>query len=222
MMTKWKILNTPEMEKQREEEELSNIKKLIDGISNEKLSDLAVDWNMRIYREEQEKYKLINIATQAHYFLSEPNAKRELIEQLVKSGFWIPRIKRFKPVHTDSDDYIYFVTASNIIGETKLFGHIGKQKETLSFSAWIDERIPIKYWNIYQVDVFDKGPINGKHVMKVPYQEPENGIFNLNISGAKDFDDDTIFIIAKADNGPSFTTCEYNGWEDFKKKMDEK
>ena len=218
---KWKIID-PIPEEEREKWQEQQFESYVNSMDVDELRRLAISQNQTIYKEEQKVSKLEHIAAIAHHYLSDPKeAKKDLVLMLVKSGFWIPRIKKFKPVHVDSDDHIYFVTATNIIGETKLFGHVGKQKNILSFSAWIDDRIPIKYWNIYQVDILDKDLINGKCVMKIPYQEPEDGLFNLNISGARDFNDDTIFIIAKANKGPSLTTYEYNSWADFKDKMDE-
>ena len=197
---KWKIIDLVSVEERQKDQE-RQFESYVNSMDVDELRKLAINQNRNIYKEEQKVGKLEHIAAIAHHYLSEPKeAKRDLINILVKSGFWIPRIKNFKPIHTDSDDYIYFVSAINIIGETRLFGYIGKHKETLSFSAWIDERISIKYWNIYQVDILDKDLLGGKCVMKIPYQEPKEGIFNLDVSGARDFNDDTVFMVAKVNN----------------------
>lgn len=197
MKTDWIIINTPEMEKQREEERASNFKETVDSMSDEDLRKLAIKQDSELYCKQQEIYSLGNIASSAHWYLSEPKlAKRDLINSLVRNGFWIPRIKRFKTKHVlNVDEYFYWISAGNAIGETKVFGPLIKIKESISFTAWIDDRIPVKYWMIYQSPMF--GDLKeGKCVMKIPYQDPVDGIFELNLIGARDFNNDIIFMFA--------------------------
>ncbi len=224
-MKKWKIMSLPESQRKECREKLFEHE--IDSMSVDQLKKIAMRKHAIIDDMQNEIYQLYNIADSAKWYLSEPKlAKRELIFMLVKSGFWHPRIKRFETVTAmfidKTDEYFYCISAGNRIAETRLFYPIYKINDELSFSCWIDKRIPIKFWNIYQVESSDKEMKNGKCVMKLPYQEPDkDGNFVLNIKGAKDFNDDTMFIIAESKNGPMFkiSECNCDSLEEFKKEM---
>jgi hypothetical protein len=179
---KWDVLEYPELQRKEIRDKLFEYE--IDSMSVDKIKNVAMRQHSIIDDMQNEIYNLENIADIAHWYLTEPGkAKRELIKNLVKNGFWSPRIKRFKPVTVmNVDEYFYCISASNRISETKLFYPIYNIKGYLKFSCWIDKRIPIKFWNIYQVKSSDKEMKNGKYIMKLPYQEPDKeGLFSLKI-----------------------------------------
>lgn len=166
----------------------SKFKQSIDSMSIDELRRLALKQDTKIQAKQAEIDLLSHIASCAHWYLSEPKlAKKDLIQALIKSGFWMPRIKRFKdktPYSFKVESYYYLVSAVNGIGETRTYGILIERDDYISFSAWIDGRIPIRFWNVYQISALvPPSPSNGKLIMKIPFVQPDNGIFKFKLFG---------------------------------------
>lgn len=191
MKQNWTILEHPlskEIEQKRESEKSERVNEFIKSLSFEELRELAFKQNDRLRDKQKEIDTLGHIASSAHWYLSEPKlAKKDLIESLIKSGFWMPRIKYFKdctPYSFKVESYHYLVSAVNDIGETQTYGILIERDNYISFSVWIDERIPIKYWNVYQISALVPPPIDdGKFIMKLPFVKSKNGSFKFKLFG---------------------------------------
>ena len=179
MSEHWSIIDNSNLERIEthwEEYNANKLKDHIDSLSVEELRTLVLKQDSKIKAKQEEIETLSHIASCANWSLSEPKmAKKELISSLIESGFWIPILKEFKDrgqVYGNE----YSVSAVNHIGETPLIGTCIEDGKGISFSVWIDERIPINFWNIYRV----KGK---QHIMKIPFVKSEDGVFKFKLFG---------------------------------------